>query len=105
MAKNEGDVKISDKVPGQVDLSRPIKVGDQEFSSVVLREPTSGELRGLSLANLLQLDVNALIKVLPRLSTPFLSADVIQDLPVRDLTALGLELTGFFVDTGDSRSP
>ena len=54
-------------------LDTPIRRGTTHIESITLRKPNSGELRGVSLAELLQMDVNSLIKVVPRISTPTLT--------------------------------
>lgn len=56
-----------------VTLDTPIKRGDQLIETVTLRKPMSGELRGLSLNDILQNDVLSLQKVIPRISTPMLT--------------------------------
>ncbi|MGX2040667.1 phage tail assembly protein [Methylocaldum sp. MU1018] len=85
-----------------VKLSTPIKRGDKEITEITLREPSAGELRGVSLANLLQMEVGTVSKVLERVSEPTLDAAALADLPARDLTSLSLELVNFFVDTTEA---
>lgn len=87
--------------PGTVTLETPIKRGDQEITALSLRKPASGELRGIALADLLRLDVAALITVLPRITSPTLTAHEASQLDLVDLTALGTEVLGFFVSKAD----
>lgn len=87
--------------PGTVTLETPIKRGDQVITSLSLRKPASGELRGVALADLLRLDVSALISVLPRITSPTLTAHEAGQLDLVDLTALGTEVLGFFVSKAD----
>ena len=56
--------------PNTVQLDTPIKRGDGQITSVTLRKPNAGELRGVSLAELLQMKVDALQAVLPRITNP-----------------------------------
>lgn len=51
----------------------PIVRGEQTITHVTLAKPSAGALRGTSLAALVNLDVDALRKVLPRISTPTLT--------------------------------
>lgn len=81
--------------PGLVELESPIKRGDTEISKVQLRKPRAGELRGLSLANLANLDVSSLIKLVPRISQPVLVEQEVANLDPADLTALGVEVAYF----------
>ena len=87
--------------PGTVTLETPIKRGDQVITSLSLRKPASGELRGVALADLLRLDVAALITLLPRITSPTLTAHEAGQLDLVDLTALGTEVLGFFVSKAD----
>jgi hypothetical protein len=80
-----------------ITLDTPIKRGERVIDSVTLMKPLSGALRGVALTDVLQLDVNALAKVLPRISDPALTeADVLRMDPA-DLVQLGTEVAGFLV--------
>jgi hypothetical protein len=80
-----------------IQLDSPIKRGEQEVAAITLIKPLAGALRGITLTDLLQLDVIALSKVLPRISDPALTeADVLR-LDPADLVQLGTEVAGFLV--------
>ncbi len=83
--------------PYSVQLDEPIKRGDQVIDVITLRKPKAGELRGLSLQEILQLDVNSLQVLLPRISHPTLTKEDVANMDTADLTAVGTELVGFFV--------
>lgn len=87
--------------PGTITLETPIKRGDQTIESVSLRKPAAGELRGVALADLLRLDVTALITLLPRITSPSLTAQDVQKLDLVDLSALGGEVLGFFLSKAE----
>lgn len=78
-------------------LDNPIKRGEEEITQIVVRKPDSGSLRGTSLNDLLVMDVNALIVVLPRLTSPTLTAPEIRNLPPEDLLQLGQVVSGFLL--------
>lgn len=81
-----------------VDLDSPVRRGDTAIESVRVRKPSAGELRGgVSLVDLGQLDVDALIKVLPRITVPPLTAHEVAALEASDILALGAELSGFLL--------
>ena len=84
-----------------ITLETPVTRGEQSITTVALRKPAAGELRGIALADLLRLDVAALIAVLPRITTPTLTAQDVQQLDLVDLTALGTEVLGFFMSKAD----
>lgn len=78
-------------------LDTPIRRGTANIDSITLRKPNSGELRGISLAELLNMDVNSLVKVVPRISTPTLTAVEVTSMDPADLFALGTKVSGFLL--------
>jgi hypothetical protein len=84
-------------IPQKVTLDTPIQRGEQTITAIELRKPLAGELRGVSLLELMQMDVQALRKVLPRISTPTLTDHEIGLLDPADLFQLGSEVTGFLL--------
>ncbi|WP_039917592.1 phage tail assembly protein [Cellvibrio mixtus] len=98
---------MNEKTSVAVTLSTPIKRGGGDIKSVSLRSPSSGELRGLSLVDLLQLEVDALQTLLPRISSPSLTKHEIAAMPGHDLVRLGTEVSVFLTpkevtEPGDS---
>ncbi len=71
--------------------------GKQVIDRVTLRKPRSGELRGVSLSDLVNLDVTALSKVLPRISTPTLTEFDVANIDPADLVQLGGIFAGFLM--------
>ena len=80
-----------------VTLDAPIKRGDEAIVEVTLRKPVAGELRGTSLSALVNLDVDALCKVLPRISLPTLTEFDVQQMDSADLVQLGVAFAGFLL--------
>ncbi|MGV0998273.1 MAG: phage tail assembly protein [Fluviibacter sp.] len=78
-------------------LDQPIKRGEQTITEITLRKPSAGELRGCNLADLMQMDVNALIKLLPRISTPTLTENDVIHMDTADLLQTGVEVTHFLL--------
>ncbi|MCP5699566.1 phage tail assembly protein, partial [Klebsiella pneumoniae] len=56
-----------------VTLENPIKRGEQVIEKITLMKPNAGTLRGVSLADVARSEVDALIKVLPRMTSPSLT--------------------------------
>ena len=79
-----------------VNLESPIKRGSTEITTLRLRKPNAGALRGVSMAELLQMNVTALQTVLPRISEPTLARHEIEQLQPPDLLNIGIEVAGFF---------
>lgn len=80
-----------------VSLDTPIERGELQIATLQLRKPKSGELRGLSLVDLGQLKVDALTKLLPRISTPPISEAEAANLDPADLLACGAEIGSFLL--------
>ena len=80
-----------------VSLDAPIHRGETAIDSIQLRKPRSGELRGLSLVDLGQLKVDALTKLLPRISMPTLTEAEVSNMEPADLLACGAEIGGFLL--------
>ncbi|MCW2410866.1 MULTISPECIES: phage tail assembly protein [unclassified Sphingobium] len=80
-----------------VTLDTPIQRGEQSIESIQLRKPKSGELRGLSLVDLGQLKVDALTKILPRISNPVLTQAEVANMDPSDLLACGAEIGSFLL--------
>ena len=80
-----------------VNLDTPIRRGTTSIESITLRKPNSGELRGVSLVELLQMDVGSLIKVLPRISSPSITAVEVAGMDPADLLALSSKISGFLL--------
>ncbi|WP_338862891.1 phage tail assembly protein [Mycetohabitans rhizoxinica] len=75
----------------------PIRRGEQSLTQVTLHKPTAGALRGTALTALVNLDVDALRKVLPRISTPTLTEMDVVNMDPADLVALGGMFAGFLM--------
>ncbi|MHA0982385.1 phage tail assembly protein [Kosakonia cowanii] len=78
-----------------ITLENPVKRGEQIIDHVTLIKPTAGTLRGVSLASVANSDVDALIKVLPRVTSPSLTEHEVAALELPDLVALAGKVIGF----------
>ena len=84
-----------------IELDEPFKRGDTLITSIEMRKPKAGELRGVSLVDVANLDVAALQKVLPRITTPTLTTNEVNNLDLADLMALGAEVAYFLAKKAD----
>ena len=80
-----------------ITLDEPLKRGEQTITRLTLRKPMSGELRGVALSDLLNLEVSAIIKVLPRVTAPSLTEPEVARLDPADLVQLGSKVAGFLL--------
>ncbi|EAA6628704.1 phage tail assembly protein [Salmonella enterica subsp. enterica serovar Give] len=89
---------MSDKLTEKtVKLDTPIMRGKAEITEIVLRKPQSGALRGTRLQAIMDMDVGAMMTVIPRISTPTLTAQEMAELDPADLTALSVEVVTFLL--------
>lgn len=87
----------------KVQLDTPIRRGDEgeEIKEISLRKPNAGELRGLSMADLARLDVNTVLKLLPRISMPTLTQAEVNQLQTEDLFSCCTEIGSFLLTKAD----
>ena len=89
-----------ENAPHTVKLDTPLQRGEQTITAVTLRKPAAGELRGTSLSALVNLDIDALQKVLPRITNPTLTEQDVARMDPADLVQLGAEFAGFLLPKG-----
>ncbi|MGM7959708.1 phage tail assembly protein [Yersinia enterocolitica] len=80
-----------------ITLDVPIIRGNTTITEVTVNKPSTGALRGAKLQALLDTDVDALIRVLPRITTPNLTVPEISNLDPADIYALSQALAIFFL--------
>ncbi|MEN4978979.1 phage tail assembly protein [Erwinia billingiae] len=78
-------------------LDTPIQRGKETITQVTLRKPQSGSLRGTRLQALMDMDVNAMMVVLPRISVPALQPHEINEMDPADLLLLSVEVVTFLL--------
>ncbi|KGB02976.1 mu-like prophage FluMu gp41 family protein [Enterobacteriaceae bacterium ATCC 29904] len=78
-----------------VTLETPLKRGEQLVTEITLIKPNAGTLRGVSLAAVANSEVDALIKVLPRMTAPMLTEQEVAAMELPDLVALAGQVVGF----------
>lgn len=80
-----------------VTLDTPITRTGGNITAITLRKPSAGELRGVQLGALMQLDVGALLAVLPRVTQPSLTVQELSTMDPADLLQIGTEVAGFLL--------
>lgn len=83
-----------------VTLEDVIERGENKIGMLALRKPASGELRGLSLADITMLKTDALIELIPRISSPPITEAEVSALDPADLFKCAIEIAGFFLPKG-----
>ncbi len=75
------------------------------ITDVTLLKPMAGTLRGVSLASVANSDVDALIKVLPRMTMPSLTEQEAAALELPDLLSFAGKVVGFVTEFGGVTFP
>ena len=83
----------------KITLTKPITTGDTKITEITLREPTAGELRGIKLLDLLQIEYAAYEQLLPRITNPALNVGQISSLKSSDYMKICTAAVAFFGDT------
>jgi len=86
-----------------ITLAEPIVRGEQVIASITLRKPRAGEMRGLTLQDLLTSDIAAILKVVPRISDPVLTPHECDGLDPADLSEIGGTIRGFFMTASEKK--
>ncbi|AWK14760.1 phage tail assembly protein [Candidatus Fukatsuia symbiotica] len=100
-ATQNNDVIITpseeNKTSASVTLDTPLVRGESTLNDITVRKPLAGALRGAKIQALLETDVDALMIVLPRVTTPALTKSDIMALNPADLYRLSVELIYFLL--------
>ncbi|WP_413742310.1 phage tail assembly protein [Sodalis sp. RH15] len=84
-----------------VKLDTPIKRGETLITNVEVLKPNAGALRGVRLADVANADVDALLIVLPRITSPQLTQHECAQLGLPDMVALAGQVIGFLSPKSD----
>lgn len=86
-----------------VTLETPIDQDGKKIETIRLRKPATGELRGVSLVNVLQMEVGTMLQLLPRITDPHLDEIALEKLDPADFTELSSQVTSFFLGSKAER--
>ena len=78
-----------------ITLEEPIVRGATTIETLQLLRPRTADMRGLLLADVLNMKVEALATLLPRITTPTLAAHEINAMAPPDLIQCAVEVTSF----------
>jgi hypothetical protein len=84
-----------------LNLQNPIVRGDKNIAEITLHNPNVAAMRGISLNALLNMNVDAIVEVLPRISDPQLTAREVEKLSCPDLLQAGIKIASFFLPSGE----
>jgi len=84
-----------------LNLSAPIVRGANAISQINLIKPNVAAMRGVSLNALLNMNVDAIVELIPRISEPTLVAMEVAQMDCVDILQAGIVIASFFLpETG-----
>ncbi|PHM70062.1 phage tail assembly protein [Xenorhabdus cabanillasii] len=78
-------------------LDEPIARGATNITEIIVRKPNSGALRGVRLQALMEMDVDSMMLVLPRITAPALTKNDLLMMTPGDLINLSVEVVSFLL--------
>lgn len=87
-----------------VPLAKPLTYGQDKLTNLQLRRPMAGDLRGLRLAGLSDMDVDVITKIAVRCSVTAVTEALLAELDPYDLVKLTEAVGGFFADAPPSQT-
>lgn len=84
-----------------LNLNSPIVRGDKEITSITLHKPNVSAARGLSMRALLDMNMDAITAILPKISDPQIASQEIEKMDVVDLLQAGILIASFFLPISD----
>ncbi|OOF82494.1 phage tail protein [Rodentibacter ratti] len=88
-----------------ITLSLPIMRGDKKITDITVIKPTVPALKGLKMFDVLQMDVDALQVLLPRVTQPVLHKADFSAMEVADFTELSAAAVGFLGKNSETEDP
>ncbi|MBS0501123.1 MAG: phage tail assembly protein [Proteobacteria bacterium] len=76
-------------------LQEPIVRGSQHIEQIAILRPRTADLRGLLLAELIQMKADSVAAILPRITEPTILRHEVDAMDPADLFACGMEVAGF----------
>lgn len=88
-----------------ITLTNPIMRGEKQFSEITVNKPSVPALKGLKMFDVLQMDVDALQVLLPRVTQPVLHKADFATMEVADFTELSAAAVGFLGKNSETEEP
>ena len=88
-----------------ITLSAPILRGDKQITEITVNKPTVPALKGLKMFDVLQMDVDALQVLLPRVTQPVLHKADFATMEVADFTELSAVAVSFLGKNSETEEP
>lgn len=104
MTKKTNDVAVASKNASNTSFDRtlasPLPYGpDKALDKLTIRRPMSGDLRGVKLVQLSEMDTNVLFTLLPRITSPAITEAHVQQLDPVDAVMIMQDISVNFFTT------
>jgi len=81
----------------EITLETPIQRGETTIQTITLHKPTAGHLRGTGIRAVLDMDVDTIVTLAPRISDPKITDAEARKLELSDLMQMGVAIASFFM--------
>lgn len=88
---------VNGRTAATITLQTPIVRSGQTIKELRILKPRTGDLRGLMLAELLQLKADAVATLLPRITVPTLVKAEVDEMDAADLVSCSVEVATFLM--------
>lgn len=78
-----------------ITLEVPLKRGDTEITALTLHKPNAGHLRGVSLKDCFEMNTDAVVALVPRISDPQITAQEMNKFDPSDLLQMASVIANF----------
>jgi hypothetical protein len=86
----------------QVKLKSGLQSGKTTINELIIRKPLTGDLRGIKLVDFIELDIDSLAKVLPRITTPSIAEHEVFNLDLIDFSEITKVIAGFLSEKSNN---
>ena len=85
-----------------VKLSSPILRGEQTFDEIAVNKPNVLALKGLTMLDVMQMNTDAMMQLLPRVTAPMLNKADFATMEVADFIELAATAVGFLAKNSEA---
>lgn len=78
-----------------ITLEQGVKLGDNIITEITITKPLVSHLKGVKLAQLMEMQIDEIVKILPRVTQPALTEKSLDSLEFNDFMALCAEVISF----------
>jgi len=86
-------------------LENPIQRGENTLSALTLHKPKGGQLKGISIRAVMDMECDTVQRLLPRICDPKITAQEANNLEAEDLAMAGVKIAGFFLPKSAMEAP